>query len=519
MANLIADFEIGIVHPGLSPVLRAGLGGLACSIRAYTRATGQNITEPIIVGPGTIAVESKSIRFFWNGHSPLDTLLKLFHVSFQIDNNGIIDLPGTYNQKPGIEAISTLQDNLRTTFLQHGKSVQPLGARTTHSVEIDDVPFLFDIQKYSAYNHQKAEFIEAIATSIEKQKPVKLPGWANPGAVSKHPAFADTDVSYDAASALCALFAIVGCVSLRSSSKTGIIIAPEPYDLRLFAETRPLLTPTTVKGCFVSGPGDAILSISTAIRLDDISARSGVKNVRAYVLKLLPWVQGGQKTRCAAYTSDKYTAEELDIYDEIARSLPNKPVYNEKEKISYIRTSAFRALVCENLAERRPWYSNFATAKNASGDRFIHRFREKNNLGALYSFEQKGIINMIQHQMTENEKLVVDMIQEAMRHRFAQIFRESKEMHSASGPRLKRERERVTLALSGSRTRSSFMRAVSQLISKAGPNKTLEKGLDRIFPMLSHDWQTVKDLALLAVAGYPRAKNEETEETKEEQAQ
>jgi hypothetical protein len=115
--------------PGMSPLHRAGLGGLAASLRHIEQAYGQTIRPKQPPGgpwpdpkspPWTITPGAIQLR--WGEPTAArEYLRRLFAISFGL-RDGLIDLPAQYGPTPPpLEVRASLQQGLTLTFLQHGK--------------------------------------------------------------------------------------------------------------------------------------------------------------------------------------------------------------------------------------------------------------------------------------------------------------------------------------------------------------------------------------------------------------
>jgi CRISPR-associated protein Cas8a1/Csx13 len=510
-AERAAPLAIGLADPGLTPMLRAGLGGLAASVRAHAIETRQDWTASVRIGPGRVAVEPRSVRIEWGEAEPVATLEALFAASFRISSSGIIDLPGTYERTapPSLALAAALQDGLKRTFLQHGKSCVTNGAAKTCTVEIDDVPGTFRYQPYAAFAHQHA-FADVEKARVKGE--VTLAGWAYPGAVARHIDWKATELRYDVKSALCACFAIVGCLSYpMPRTSGGALIIPEPTDLVRFAHMRPSLTPSSVADVFLPGPSDGVLAVHLALRMDEIARpyRGGIGSVRGVQLKTLPWAKQ-QKTRHGIVASQTFTDTELDRYDLTRKTLPSKLKVKKDDGTVFGWSSSLRAFITENLAQHMPWYRGFASATDGGKQaRFIHYYRESKNLGALFLDEREGLIAML-NQLEDAELALVRAVHIAVRKRFGAIAAETTENAATRKNRWKGERDRWRHAFSGSKTPEQIRAALADLWSRAGSNEELRAHWEQVIPLLrpAH-WKTARDLALVALASYRGTSSDE----------
>lgn len=514
---------IGLSDPGMSPLLRCGLGGLASSLRAVLLAKTPRARwpSPIDVGGAEYTVDSKSITVNWNGVAPEKALENLFEQSFKISKRGLIDLPGTYEAAtgPAPDLQAALQQALKKTFLQHGKTTTKDGGPKAISFEVDEQTVPVPVQPYSDFAHQGAWDVVAKGLS----KPVELAGWAYPGATQRHVAFGDTKQEYSAATALCALFALVGSVSLDAPrgapGGAGILVVIEPADLVRFAEVRPRLSPRKVAEVHVGGAGDAVLQVQAALVADKRDKEGGraVRATHAMLLRATPWASQ-QKSRSATISAERIGDDVLKQYVKLTSELRTrlraaKTGTSAKEKGKakptdaegyYALPSAFRAFVADNLANKRPWFHGFATATTEEKTpRFIHYYWDREGLGALRFEERKGLIAMTEN-LEAAEEVLVSSVQQALRQRFGRIFDETKGLsQQARFNRMDGERERLRLAFAGSKTPEQIRAALADLWSRAGTVKELQAGWRTVLPLLRPErWQAARDLALVALASY-----------------
>lgn len=503
--------------PGMTPLLRAGLGGLAAALRFLLLESNRSAPwpSPVGVGRGRAIVEPRRVSIEWNGAQPADVLKALFKGTFRVSSAGIISLAGTFepNAPPNRPLAIVLQDGLKRTFLQHGKSTSKIGSIQTATEEIDDRRFAFEWQPYASFAHQEAwqQIAEALVDGT-----VELAGWSYPGAAQKHVRFAETRCEYSPAQALCALMALVGCLSFDvRPGRMGALIIPVPCDLVEFAALRPRLTPARPADAFVASLGDAVLRTEVVLRMDDIARRHhGVAATHGALLKALPWAPQ-QKSRCRTLGVESVPEPTLDQFAKIARALPTRLRATSTEDNDdgtggyFVATSSLRAFVADNLASGQTWYAGFSTAATGGKKpRFLHYYRDRDrkNLGALYPEEKKGLIIMNEH-LEEAERALVSSVHTAMRQRFGRISEETEGMAEATRKnRFASERERWRLAFSGAKTHEQIRAALANLWSLAGPNQQLRQSWEQILPLLRPNcWQAARDLSLVALASYQSA--------------
>jgi len=519
---------IRLADPGMTPLLRCGLGGLAASLRAILLRGDPKAgwPAPVAIGCGEARVEPADITIDWKDANPEEVARSLFDESFRIRPPGIIDLPGSADlARPFDVALAcALQAGLKKTFLQHGKMTTKAGPPTAIESEIDGRQLSVHFQPYSTFKHQtvfRAEtsgytaVCEALATGS-----VALAGWAYPGATERHIGLSGaTRCSYDARLALCACFALVGCLSLEVARARGdgVLVIVEPADLVRFAVTRPRLTPRRLADAYATGPGDAVLAVHLAMRSDDVvRARPGVASAHGVAMRTLPWATQ-QKTRAATISVSSIDSGRLDVYDDVVRTLPNRimlGVGDDEEEGDgsagfFAATSALRGFVAENIAAGHRWFAGFARATTGGKKpRFIHYFRAKDqkNLGALYPYEKAGLVAMLKH-LEDAEVALVRAVHTALRQRFRAIADECKYLATQTmRDRFNGERDRWRFAFAGAKTPEQIRAALAELWSRAGPNSELRARWEVLLPLLrAEHWETARDLALVALASYQGA--------------
>lgn len=508
----VADLTLKLSEPGLTPILRAGLGGLATSLRATGLAGDASYKwpDPVKLGPGEAIIERQQITLRWND-DPEAVLRELFEKSFRI-REGVIDLPGIW--RPGRWALgvaAALQTGYKRTFLQHGKTTKKDGAARTKQIEIDERLLSVSYQPYVSFAHQEA-YVDVLKAL--RGGSVALAGWANPGAVDRHLAYGNTEWSYSATQALCGLFAIVGCLSFQvtQSGGAGALVIPEPNDLVKFAVLRPLLTPNTVAESHVAGASDAVLFVNLLMRMEETAAAgSCIASTHGVTLRATPWASQ-QKSRVSTVRLGQIPAEVLDAYETATQMLPNRILVKRSEEEDaeegsgyFAVASALRGFVADNLANGRRWFDGFATAVTPEKQpKFLHRYRTANdNLGALRAEDRKGLIEMTK-QLDEAEAHLVRAVHVALRNRFGAIAKETKELPSATRKkRFQNERDKWRLLFAGAKTQEQVRAGLSELWGRAGTNAELQAHWQEVLPLLrAEHWQAARDLALIGLASY-----------------
>jgi CRISPR-associated protein Cas8a1/Csx13 len=506
--------------PGMTALLKAGAGGLASSLRSLLlrEAPRSSWPAPVPLGPGSATVAPGSIRLAWGGKPPEQTLEVLFRESFRLRApEGIIDLPGTYapgGPPPALPVAVALQEALKLTFLQHGKTTTKEGTPQVHTFSLDEQELRLEFQRYSGFVHQEAW--KEVAEALERGS-TSLAGWAYPGAAERHIGLRVTKMEYTAAEALCACFALVGCLSFKVPlTRGGALVALTPTDLVRFAELRPRLTPVELGKVSVAGASDAVLALELALRMEArLRGERALGTAEAFSLRTLPWARQ-QKSRSGVLQAGGVPEAVLDAYDTAARELPSRlkvlaaPAPRGKAAGKpgpadfFVASSTLRAFLADNLASGRRWYEGFATATDDSGPkrRFLHYVRTQDNLGALFPEERKGLIAMLPH-LEDAEQVLVESVHQALRQRFGAIADETRGNPVARKNRWNAERDRWRLAFAGAKTLEQVRATLADLWSRAGPNRALQERWRDVLPLLrSEYWRAARDLALVGLASY-----------------
>lgn len=503
------ELAIDLRAPGLTPMLRAGLGGLAASIRAIGEGEPSAWPTRVALGPGEASVESNRVVLRWNGDEA-GTLRALFEGSFRI-REGLIYLPGAWREdRWDVIVAAALQSGYKRTFLQHGRTTKKEGALRPRQIELDDRTLSVTYQPYSSFAHKEA-FIDVVKGL--RSGSIALAGWANPGAVDRHIAFKDAEWTYSPSEALCGIFAIVGCLCFQvpQSGGAGALVIPEPSNLLKFAETRAKMGPIRVEDVYMAGASDALLAVTLQLRMEQLIG-SAVACAQAVTFRATPWASQ-QKSRITTVSLGQTSNATLDTYAVVAKTLPVRIIVKRNHEEGgdeggtgyFAATSAFRGFIADNLANGRRWYEGFATAKTEEKlPRILHRYRTKDDsLGALRAEERKGLIAMTKH-LGEAEAYLVRSVHIALRQRFGAIADESrKEAPATMKNRFKGERDKWRIMFAGAKTQEQTRAALAELWGRAGANAELQAHWQDILPLLRADhWQASRDLALIALASY-----------------
>ncbi len=178
--------------PGMMALHRAGLGGLACTLKYIERAYQQGaLSDSDVPGgpwsegipPWQIEADQISLRFA-RPEAADNFLKRLFALAFEI-RDGLIELPGQYHLQPNLAIRADLQLGLTLTFLQHGKTRKLTKESIPASYDPDGngIPaVIVGYRKCSWYKHQDG-WTDCVNTKSGclSQSSVGIEGPLNPG--------------------------------------------------------------------------------------------------------------------------------------------------------------------------------------------------------------------------------------------------------------------------------------------------------------------------------------------------
>lgn len=527
--------------PGMTALHRAGLGGLACTLKAMERQYDAGLPrDDKLLGaltdgmyPWVITADSVRLNF---GKPELagEYLRKLFAFAFQVQD-GLIHLPGQYRDvPPALIVRAAIQEGIQNTFLQHGPTCGSRDGERTVTVEVDDVPLSVTYDAFTSYKHQGWFWLDRDEKSKEKDpqtgKKLKtgnriknhqsFPAVAEdntlsgllheidnkliPGGMVRHDRFGSSAIRETDAGLLCLHFAIVGCLALSINRVTAALIVPEVENLVEFVRVRSSLTPQTAHDCRIAGAVDGALQAQLRVRTRADATAADLPACQVMTCKPTQW-NGKQKPRVAAGRVPVLADDLLDRFERALTQLPPRLVIpkptkpsgrrNTKPKVRepFWADSVVRPLVAGNLASGRAWYAGFT------------RLMVNESQRGQISFERKGLHDMIADPKMwdyDGEKLVVQAVHEAMRMRYGQIAEENKGNPVGMDNRMNRFRERLRLSLAGAKREVDVRFALMDLFSRGLHNSVLRDGWRTVLHVIRKDWQLARDLGLLALVSY-----------------
>jgi CRISPR-associated protein Cas8a1/Csx13 len=537
--------------PGMSLLHRAGLGGLACTLKAMQREheagrlSESKLPAPFADGVPPWDIDEQSVTLkFGKPENAGEYLKKLFAYAFQINKDGLIYLPGQYGDvPPSLEVLVAIQDGIQNTFLQHGPSCGSRSGERTVTIEINETPVSLTYDVFTSYKHQGWFWLDRDEKSKEKDPitrkrlktgrrvqlhqslPVvgedgalsgklhKIDNKLFPGGIVRHDRFDKSAIRETDAGLICMHFSLIGCLTLPVNRVTAVLLVPEVRDLLAFCQSRPWLTPGSAKECRVAGAADAALQAQVRVRARRTAEESEIPACYAMTCQPAQWDKNKkQKPRVATMLVPTGSDRILDRFEHALTWLPPRLVVpaapalkksnrrNTKQPQPFWSDSVIRPLIAENLALGRKWYRGFVRLMTridpASGKPYRDRL----------IFEQKGLHDMIADETMwdeAGEATIVRAVHEALRGRYGQIAEENRDNPVAMRNRFSGEYDRWRLAFAGAKTADQFRKALCDLFSRAGSNAVLRESWQDVLPMLrASAWQHARDLALLGLCSY-----------------
>lgn len=516
--------------PGMSLLHRAGLGGLACTLKAMERHCLQGLLNkdrlpaPFIDGKPPWEIDELSVTLkFGKPENAADHLKKLFDFGFQIkDPGGLIYLPGQYQSDPGTAVLADLQSGQTLTFLQHGR-VRKLDKEPTtvsYDPEGEGIPsIVVSYRKCSEFKHQDGweSFVDRNGCLVRDA--IKVDGPISPGSVVRHVAFtADTAAEDPPERMLPLYFALVGALALPVNRGVAALLVPEVENLIEFVASRPAMTPTTQTTCQIANAADAALQAQVRLRAKQEMDGRGIPGIYAMTFTPTPWASQ-QKSRVATIHVPPGEDQRLDRFDRALAWLPTRVVTRTiqestgrgrqrrvTERQEHFRAeSIVRPLIAENLALGRKWYEGFVRLYTKINPATDKPFRNQ------LPFERGGLNAMIEDREMwddDGEAHIVQAVHEAIRYTLGRIREDTdgsgnRPLSQATKNRWTKFQDTLRISLAGAKTANDARHALCDLFSRAGRVPALVQNWQAILPKLAnHRWQLTRDLALLALASY-----------------
>ena len=525
MESLTCD----LFAPGMTPLHRAGLGGLVSTLRWIDKSLPD--AERL---PGQWNIDERCVTLTWDENGGAEPFFdRLFGLAFQIQE-GLIYLPGQYGElAPPLEVRAALHEGLLLSFYDHGPTSRGSKTAIERTYEVDENPVSYRFLPLSWYKHQR-DGSSLLLKSLQGQ--VGLTRTLFPGAIQRHAGHTTSQATQRAELILPLLFAPVGTMVLKAGGKKvndrgnrrfkpgAALLIPDLNTLSEVEYFLPTIIPRTARDCQIANVADAALQAELRLRSRNLLDDEILSALRCVWCCPTDWNSRLQPPSAVTEVSINATYTALDQF-EIAMAVLAPPSPRQTKKGEYFWPKSYaRPFIAENLASGRPWYAGFTRLMAAKDE----TMKKPKPIRDALKFERGGLHTMTQEIQWDHpgEEVIVRAVHEAMRCRYGRIAAENVRNQSAMKNRMNREYERQRLAFAGAKTADALRHALADLWSRAGSNSVLREAWPQVLPLLSNTkWQLTRDLALIALASYQGKEQEnidlteaeESEETEEQQ--
>ena len=324
--------------PGMTEMHRAGLGGLAATLRLLERNVGEGELEDVDVPggpwddedepPWDISPHAITIRFGEPERAAV-FLERLFVFAFSLDDD-MLYLPAQYDGDVPSIIRAMIQQGITLTFLQHGQTRRLAKTSTALSFNPEGKPgqeIVFEYRACSKYKHQLGwkDLIDKKKGTLNPN-PIEVAGPMSPGAVVRHNAFSgQTKIEETAELILPLYFSLIGCLTMSINRGSGVLIVPEVKDLTEFMVLRSLMTPRTPRECQITGATDAVLQAMVRLKSDQKASLFALPGCHAITFQPTPWASQ-QKSRVNAVYVPAGSTQSLGQFETALGCLPPKVV-------------------------------------------------------------------------------------------------------------------------------------------------------------------------------------------------
>ena len=522
------SLKCDLFAPGMTPLHRAGLGGLVSTLRWIEKSLPDEERPP-----GQWTIDERSVTLSWAEEGAKPFFDRLFNFAFQIQA-GLIYLPGQYGElPPPLEVRAALHEGLLLSFYDHGPTSRGSETAIESTYEVDDKPVSYRYLPLSWYKHQNTQGrgkgkdgSALMVDSLTEQ--IGLTSALFPGVIQRHAAHSASQVTQSAELALPLLFAPVGTMALKAGGKKvndrgtrrfkpgAALLIPDLNTLSEVEYFLPTIIPRNARDCQIASVADAALQAELRLRGRNLLDPETLSALRCVCCCPTDWNSRLQPPSAVTEVSIDTTDTALDQF-EIAMAALAPPSPRQTKKGEYFwPKSHLRPFIAENLASGRPWYAGFTRLMTAKDE----TMKKPKPIRDSLKFERGGLHTMTQEIPWDHpgEEVIVRAVHEAMRCRYGRIAAENAQNQGTMKNRMTREYERQRLAFVGAKTADALRHALADLWSRAGSNSVLRESWSHILPLLSNaKWQLTRDLALIALASYQGKEQENIDLTETEE--
>lgn len=498
--------NLDLSDPSITPLHRAGMAGLWMTLNQLEKIYPRPAER---VGHLSWSLTAHSISITWQGED-FAALDWLFKESFQISKEGLISFTGLNSQTMNFETRLSMHLGIKNTFLQHNLFFKSAGSEL-NNLMINEKKINIKYKKAKYYKHQN--FAKDLCNKNGEllNNTIGIRSWLYPGAAVRHYAFpSQTNFEESIALAIALLFAPVACQYFFVRSQMQIeqikyaIVIPEVINLELFAQCYGNFNNLNYHSFFVSSLGEAALKFINYI-VSKSTNNYCCKGCEVISFNEVDW-SSFQNTR-TEIISVPVKEESLFYYNLSCIYFPEYRVLYEKKLKKYIIVGdLIRGMIANNLIDSLPWWTNFIT-RLTQDDLLKHIF-----------FQYQGFYKMIQKTdlNIESQKIFIKACHEALKIRYAKVYDRKKYDEYAQ---IERENIRIASQLRRCTNSENFRKFISQFWGQTGQISILQEHWEILLPIISGQlgWKVARDLTFIALASYPKKKEQETNSEVESQ--
>jgi CRISPR-associated protein Cas8a1/Csx13 len=490
-SQVAPKIHLSITQPSITLLHLAGMAGLWMTLKQL-----EKLYPTLTERPGNLnwLLTPNSISIYWQGED-LVVLNWLLKQSFQISDEGLIQLTGLNSYTISLETHVAVHQGITGTFLQHNKFFKSAGDESK-TLTLDGKELKVEYKKAAAYAHQDfAKYLcddngQLLKTSIG------IKGWLYPGATVRHFAFEEeTKFEESPELALALLFAPVACwyfilpVEYQYQKVSYALVIPEIINLESYLEYHHKLSSFRYSDFYITGVGDAGFKFLTYEKSLELIKIYQVKRCEVISFETVSWSKQ-QKTRTEVKLIE-LTDEIHPQYLVCCNHFPKSRFTKYQDKRIFIYTSIARKVVTDNFVKHLPWWTNLSVVVN------------NKDLFKQLTYDQEGLYKMINETDwdIEAQKRFVKACHEALKITFAKVYSRTKEGEYAQ---IERKREQIRSELGRCKNANAFRAFIMDFWSRAGLISVLQDHWEELLPLTTGkmDWQVARDLTLLALASY-----------------
>ncbi|GIW04720.1 MAG: hypothetical protein KatS3mg059_1340 [Thermomicrobiales bacterium] len=492
------EMTIELFAPGMTPLHRVGLAGLAMTLEALKQdPEAERLREM-----GEWDITDRGVHLRWKG-SGEEFLRRLLQTGLRITEEGLIWFPALGHPLDAPGQAVALHNALLSTFLQHAQSRKTEKQTKAITLEVDEQPLVLTYAPVLWYQHQRV--------AIRPGGALGVAGWLYPGGVVRHFATGQaTALMEPAERALALVFAPVGALYFEVHRRTAAVrpgycvVLPEVESLPTYTETRRLFLRQSVKALHVAGTSEAAARVLSEIEAQAARRTAAVPRCQVVAFGTAAWSKQ-QKSRVEVFAVESARREGLEVYRRAAAALPPRLIATQPDPKTgevrrYWRVPQTPDLVARNVVSGKPWWWGFSGLWES-----LREGANPNERAWVLSDEREGLHAMVTETQTMGhgpEARLVQACHEAWRRRLGELSEQAKTQGADFNSLAQREYERVRISFARCKNAAMLRQTLTDFWSRAGTLPSLQESWAELLPLLKDRWQEARDLALLALASY-----------------